>query len=88
MTIVKSTNFNLRWSHNQDAKSNPNARFSASVNLGSSKYFRESLNEVNSSDFLTNTLSSSISYYKNFVGTPFNLNATASHSQNTLIRKK
>jgi lipopolysaccharide assembly outer membrane protein LptD (OstA) len=79
----KSTNFNLRWSHNQDAKSNPNARFSASVNLGSSKYFRESLNEVNSSDFLTNTLSSSISYYKKFVGTPFNLNATASHSQNT-----
>lgn len=79
----KSTNFNLRWSHNQDAKSNPNARFSASVNLGSSKYFRESLNEINSSDFLTNTLSSSISYYKNFVGTPFNLNATASHSQNT-----
>lgn len=79
----KSTNFNIRWSHSQDSKSNPNARFSASVNLGSSKYFRESLNEVNSSDFLTNTLSSSISYYKKFVGTPFNLNATATHSQNT-----
>ena len=83
----KSTNFNLRWSHSQDSKSNPNARFSASVNLGSSKYFRESLNEVNSSDFLTNTLSSSISYYKKFVGTPFNLNATATHSQNTNNQK-
>lgn len=79
----KSTNFNIRWSHSQDSKSNPNARFSASVNLGSSKYFRESLNEVNTSDFLTNTLSSSISYYKKFVGSPFNLNATATHSQNT-----
>ena len=79
----RATNFNIRWSHSQDSKSNPNARFSASVNLGSSKYFRESLNEVNSSDFLTNTLSSSISYYKKFVGTPFNLNATATHSQNT-----
>ena len=79
----KSTNFNIRWSHSQDSKSNPNARFSASVNLGSSKYFRESLNEVNNSDFLTNTLSSSISFYKKFVGTPFNLNATATHSQNT-----
>lgn len=79
----KSTNFNLRWSHSQDSKSNPNARFSASVNLGSSKYFRESLNEVNNSDFLTNTLSSSVSYYRKFVGTPFNLNATATHSQNT-----
>lgn len=79
----KATNFNLRWSHSQDSKSNPNARFSASVNIGSSKYFRESLNEVNNSDFLTNTLSSSISYYKKFVGTPFNMNATATHSQNT-----
>jgi len=79
----KSTNFNLRWSHTQDSKSNPNARFSASVNLGSSKYFRESLNEVNSPDRLTNTLSSSVSYYKKFIGTPFNLNATATHSQNT-----
>tara|TARA_R110001592_G_scaffold17135_2_gene72570 strand:+ start:3918 stop:6557 length:2640 start_codon:yes stop_codon:yes gene_type:complete len=79
----KSSNFNIQWSHTQDSKSNPNARFSASVNLGSSKYFRQSLNEVNSSDFLTNTLSSSISYYKKIIGTPFNLNAVASHSQNT-----
>lgn len=79
----KSANFNIRWSHSQDSKSNPNARFSASVNLGSSKYYRESLNQVNNSDFLTNTLSSSISYYRKFVGTPFNLNATATHSQNT-----
>ena len=79
----KSTNFNLRWSHSQDSKSNPNARFSASVNLGSSKYFRESLNQINNNDFLTNTLSSSISYYRKFVGTPFNMNATATHSQNT-----
>jgi len=79
----KSTNFNIRWSHSQDSKSNPNSRFSASVNLGSSTYFRESLNQINTSDFLTNTLSSSISYYRKFVGTPFNMNATATHSQNT-----
>lgn len=79
----KSTNFNIRWNHNQDSKANPNARFSASVNLGSSKYFRESLNEINTADFLTNTLSSSVSFYKKFVGTPFNMNATATHSQNT-----
>lgn len=80
----KSSNFNIQWSHSQDSKANPNARFSASVNLGSSKYFRESLNEVNNiENTLTNTLSSSISYYKKIVGTPFNLNATASHSQNT-----
>ena len=79
----KSSNFNIRWSHSQDSKSSPNSRFSASVNLGSSKYYRQSLNEFNSSQFLTNTLNSSISYYKKFVGTPFNMNVTATHSQNT-----
>ena len=79
----KSSNFNIRWSHSQDGKSSPNSRFSASVNLGSSKYYRQSLNEFNSSQFLTNTLNSSISYYKKFVGTPFNMNVTATHSQNT-----
>ncbi|WP_028889454.1 putative LPS assembly protein LptD [Tenacibaculum ovolyticum] len=79
----KSSNFNIRWSHSQDTKSSPNSRFSASVNLGSSTYYRQSLNELNSSQFLTNTLSSSISYYKKFVGTPFNMNVTATHSQNT-----
>lgn len=78
-----STNFNIRWSHSQDSKSSPNSRFSASVNLGSSTYYRQSLNEFNSSQFLNNTLSSSISYYKKFVGTPFNMNVTATHSQNT-----
>lgn len=79
----EATNFNLRWSHRQDPKSNPNANFGASVNLGSSQYFRQSLNEFNNSNFLTNTFSSSISYQKSFVGTPFNLNMNATHSQNT-----
>ncbi|WP_158009611.1 putative LPS assembly protein LptD [Tenacibaculum todarodis] len=79
----EATNFNIRWSHSQDNKANPNARFSASVNLGSSTYYRQSQNEFNNSEFLTNTLSSSISYYRNFVGTPFNMNVTATHSQNT-----
>ncbi|MFK5958233.1 MAG: putative LPS assembly protein LptD [Lutibacter sp.] len=79
----KTTNYNLRWSHSQDAKASPNSRFSASVNLGSSTYYRESLNEYNTNSFLNNTLSSSISYYKKFVGTPFNLSISATHSQNT-----
>jgi hypothetical protein len=79
----KSNRFNIRWSHNQDSKANPNARFSASVNLGSSKFFKESQNQFNVSQTLTNTLNSSINYSKTFVGTPFNMNVTASHQQNT-----
>jgi lipopolysaccharide assembly outer membrane protein LptD (OstA) len=79
----KSSNYNIRWSHSQDAKSSPNARFSASVNMGSSKYYKESLNEFNNNSFLNNTLSSSVSYYKKLVGTPFNFSVSATHSQNT-----
>ena len=82
-TYNKSSNFNVRWNHSQDTKASPNSRFAASVNLGSSKYFRESLNEFNSSQFLTNTFNSSVSYSKRFVGTPFNLSVSATHSQNT-----
>ncbi|MDG1743933.1 MAG: putative LPS assembly protein LptD, partial [Polaribacter sp.] len=83
----KANNFNIRWSHNQDAKANPNSRFTASVNLGSSKFFRESQNQFNISQTQTNTLNSSINYSKTFVGTPFNMNLTASHQQNTNTEK-
>jgi hypothetical protein len=79
----EATNFNIRWSHRQDPKASPNSNFGASVNLGSSQYFRQSLNEFNNSNFLTNTFSSSISYQKTFAGTPFNMSANATHSQNT-----
>ena len=60
----KSKIYNLRWSHSQDGKSNPGSRFSASVNLGSSNYYQESINQLNVSNFLNNTLASSISYSK------------------------
>jgi len=79
----KATNYNLTWTHSQDQKASPNSRFSASVNLGSSKYYKESINEFNNNNFLNNTLSSSISYQRNFVGTPFNMTLSATHSQNT-----
>ncbi len=80
----RSTIYNLQWSHSQDAKANPNSRFSASVNLGSSRYFQESLNQLNTPNFLNNTLSSSVSYSKTFPAYPsVNLSLTATHSQNT-----
>jgi len=76
--------YNIQWSHTKDAKSNPNSRFSASVNLGSSKYYRQSINQVNVGSSLNNTLSSSISYSKTFNSVPqVNMSVTATHSQNT-----
>jgi len=80
----KSTIYNIRWSHSQDAKSNPNSRFSASVNLGSSRYYQQSRNLVNLPSTQNNTLSSSVSYSKTFQGEPqVNMSLTATHSQNT-----
>jgi lipopolysaccharide assembly outer membrane protein LptD (OstA) len=80
----ESVIYNIRWSHNQDAKANPNSRFSASVNLGSSEYYQQSVNQINQANFLNNTLASSVSYSKTFRGEPqVNLNLTASHRQNT-----
>lgn len=80
----QSSVYNIRWSHSQDAKANPSSRFSASVNLGSSRFFQESINQLNTASFLNNTLSSSVSYSKTFEGEPqVNLNIAATHSQNT-----
>ncbi|WP_394346283.1 putative LPS assembly protein LptD [Myroides indicus] len=76
--------YNIQWNHNQDPKSNPSSRFSASVNLGSSQYFRQSNNSYNVGASLNNTMSSSISYSKTFESTPqVNLSLTATHSQST-----
>ena len=80
----KTNIYNLRWSHSQDTKSSPNSRFSASVNLGSSNYYNNSINQFNVGNNLVNTLSSSISYSKTFPGKlGFNFSSTATHSQNT-----
>ena len=80
----KSSVFNVRWSHRKDRKSNPSSNFSASVNFGSSNYFRESLNQLNSPNFLNNDLSSSIAYTKTFPAYPrVNLSFNANLSQNS-----
>ena len=79
----KSRIYNIRWSHRQDTKLSPNSNLSASVNLGSSTYFQESINELDQSNYLTNTFSSSISYSKNFTGTPFRMSSSMTHSQNS-----
>ena len=80
----RAKNYNIQWSHNQDSKANPNSRFSASVNLGSSQYYRQSLNVTNVGAGLNNTFQSSVSYSKTFQTVPqVNFSISATHSQNT-----
>ena len=74
----------MRWSHTKDPKSSPNSTFSASVNFGSSDYYRQSVNQLNSPNFLNNNLSSSISYSKTFPSYPrVNISLTTAMSQNS-----
>ena len=80
----KSTVFNVRWNHSKDPKSSPNSTFSTSVNFGSSDYYRQSINQLNSPNFLNNNLSSSISYSKSFPEYPrVNISLTTAMSQNS-----
>ncbi len=80
----KTNIYNIQWSHSQDAKANPSSRFSASVNLGSSRYYQQSLNQVNIGSNLNNNLSSSVSYSKTFTSVPqVNISLTATHNQTT-----
>ncbi len=80
----KQNIYNIQWSHSKDTKSNPNSSFSASVNMGSSKYFKQSINQANVGSNLNNTLSSSISYNKTFNTIPgARIALTATHQQNT-----
>ena len=79
-----SKNYNIQISHSQDPKASPNSRFSASVNLGSSEFYRNSLQQRNLPNTQNNTLSSSISYSKTFPAYPsVNMSLTATHSQLT-----
>ncbi|NNC33422.1 MAG: LPS-assembly protein LptD, partial [Croceitalea sp.] len=80
----RTTLYNLQITHSQDAKANPNSRFSASVNLGSSQYYTNSFNQINVQNTQNNNLSSSISYSKTFPNYPsVNMSLTATHNQNT-----
>ena len=78
--LIDIRDFFVNWKHAQDPKANPNSRFSANVNAGSSSYHQN--NSFNSNDYLKNTYSSNISYSKSWKNS--NLSTNLRHSQNTL----
>ncbi|WP_428331332.1 putative LPS assembly protein LptD [Mucilaginibacter sp.] len=75
--------FNVTWSHSQDPNANPGSTFSASVNAGTSTYYRNNpaQSNYNISSLTQNNLRSTINYSKTWAGTPFNLSVGLSHSQ-------
>lgn len=79
------TDYSIRWNHRQDQKANPTTTFSANVNMSSTSYDRN--NSYSTSDYLTNTKNSSISYSKNWPGTPFFFDMGMNYSQNSQTDK-
>lgn len=79
--FMKSSNFRLQWTHSQDPKANPGSTFSASVNFSTSGYSKYSATNLN--DILQTQTNSTISYSKNWAGTPFSLSANMAISQNS-----
>jgi lipopolysaccharide assembly outer membrane protein LptD (OstA) len=75
-----SKDFSVNWVHTQDPKARPSSTFSANINAGTQNSYRN--NSTNAEEILNNTLQSSISYSKGFVGTPFSLSAGLRHTQN------
>lgn len=76
--------YRFSWNHRQDPKANPNLVLTSSVNISSSEYFRNSLdnNNIFSGNNVTNTTSSSISLVKTFDQLPFTTSLNLTHNQN------
>lgn len=80
----ESNDFKIQWTHRQDPKAHPRRNFSANVNIVSSNFNK--YNAQTTTDQLSNTFQSSISYQTNFASKVY-LTLNASHSQNTLTRQ-
>ncbi|MET0637562.1 MAG: putative LPS assembly protein LptD [Chitinophagaceae bacterium] len=76
--------FSLTWSHQTDQKARPGTSFGASVNVSSAEY--NQLVTDNPIQNYQNQGSSSITYSKTWVDKPFNLTASANHTQNNITR--
>jgi len=79
----KQTNFQVLWTHTQDAKANPNLNFSASVNYTTSGYSRNDQSSYYNSSFTENTKSSTINLTYRPPGTKWSISTTASIAQRT-----
>ena len=80
----ESTDFKIQWTHKQDPKAHPRHSFSANVNIVSSNFNK--YNATMTTEQLSNTFQSSISYQTNFASKVY-LTVNANHSQNTLTRQ-
>lgn len=80
--------FHIDWSHSTNSNAHPGTTFSASVNAGTSGFFKNNpaTEGYNLNNLTSSSLRSSIAYGKTWEGTPFNFTANLSQSQD-LVNK-
>ncbi len=79
-----NTSYSLLWSHTQDPKAHPYNRFSGNVNIQTNNYRSTNYNDANS--VLNSSLSSNISFTRQFPNKPYSMSVGMNHSQNTNTR--
>ncbi len=80
----KANTYRITWMHSQDAKANPFLNFSASVNVVSSKFYNNTINNnhIFNQSVLNTQQNSSVSVTKRFLTLPITITGNASYSQN------
>ncbi|MFO7790962.1 MAG: putative LPS assembly protein LptD [Bacteroidales bacterium] len=73
--------YKFKWHHKQDPKAHPSMNFSANVDMSSSAY--DKFNTYSAQNRLKNTKQSSINFSKFWPNTPFSLNMSLLHNQNS-----
>ena len=81
----RQRNFRLTWNHQVEPGASLTERFTASVNLGSSNFYRNNFNS-STANYLSNTFQSNIGYTRLWPGRPYSLSVNALHRQNTTNR--
>lgn len=82
--FTRSTSYALQWSHRMDTRAWPGSNFSANVNFQSTNFNQSQYGNLSS--ILNNSISSSISYSKNWNG-QYNLSIGLNHNQNNNLRQ-
>ncbi len=80
----KSGTYRISWRHQQDTKANPFLTFSASVDMVSTKFYNNTINNnyIFNQNVLNTQQNSTINITKRFLTLPITISGNASYSQN------
>ncbi|MPS73410.1 MAG: LPS-assembly protein LptD [Chryseobacterium sp.] len=80
----RTKTFRIAWRHSQDSKANPYFTFNASVDIVSSKFYNNTVNNnyIFNGNVLNTTQTSRVNVTKRFLDFPITISASATYNQN------